>query len=164
MCYGSMPTSFNAIILLIGMGIAFVVLVIVANVLEQIQMDPFERARISAVCFVVLIAATWFGIRKACRKYNKQALFVYDGGIHLNEDVSYVVNYGQWFEFCTGRRQVSLPWRVLKKFKATEKQRKGQPFVEASVRLPDGRTMTVSTVDGKQSAKAIETMLNHLAS
>lgn len=92
----------------------------------------------------------------------KQGLFVFDGGIHMNEDVSYIVSYGQWMSFCTGMRQVSIPWRLISNFSAREFNRKGQPVVEASIKIPDGRTVVFATDQGEQAGAAITTLIEKL--
>ena len=163
MCYASLPGSMNVLITIGAAFVLFVLLALVGQVAMNFPIQNVEtRALITFVGSVVLVIAFAIAIKKLGRKFGQQAMFVYDGGIHLNESVSYVVSYGRWMQFCTGTRSVSLPWRVLENFSATEMKHKGNVNVEASLKLPDGRMLRVNTQDGNESAKAIEALLDNL--
>jgi len=81
-------------------------------------------------------------------------VFVYEGGIHLIENVLYHIPGGHLIEICTGVRHVSIPWRLLKDYRLRTLQVDGEEHFEAAVRLPDGRQMTFATESGSESTIA----------
>lgn len=108
------------------------------------------------------IVVCWFVMQKFALLPKKQALFVFEGGVHLNERLRYMVPNGQWISFYSGVRQVSLPWRVLKQFEVHRVPHGGEDQYEATVKLPDGRQMQICTVDGPESIIAVNTLLKNL--
>ncbi|QDS96797.1 hypothetical protein [Adhaeretor mobilis] len=161
-CFARLPQSAGT---LVECGIGFVAL-LCTSVGIRIGVKAFPeninvQIAFGAICVVVAIAL-WYAARTALMDAQKDALFVFEGGVHLNEKVLYMVPYGQLFTLNTGMRQVSLPWRVLKRLQLTDTQHDGQKHVEASLQLPDGRTMSLSTSDGEESAMAIQTIAQNL--
>lgn len=162
MCDASLPTGLKAFAVL-GVGFFFLLVMGVINAAIQEMPVAIEvQGMVLVITSIVVFLALWWAVKRFGRSLSHQALFVYDGGIHLNEGVTYVISYGRSFEICSGMRHVSIPWRLIEKFKVKEVNRRGNQAVEASLRLPDGRTLCVSTVDGKGSADAIGTLLDQL--
>ena len=98
----------------------------------------------------------WLALSKLAPHVSKDALTVFDGGVHLTERVLYVVPGGSRMTLTKGIRQVSLPWRVLQNFTVTNTVYRSEQHLQATVRIPDGRKMILNTADGPESAQAIE--------
>lgn len=108
------------------------------------------------------IIACWFAMQKLALQPKRQALFVFERGVHLNERLWYMVPNGQWMSFCSGVRQVSLPWRVLKQFEIHRVPHGSEDRYEATVKLPDGRQMLINTADGPESLIALDALVKNL--
>lgn len=136
----------------------YVVVVVLAAIGVR-SLFPDEATALMAANGIALVAAV---VACIAVQYDKpstkaEAIFVFEGGIHLNENVLYTVPGGSHrLSVCSGMRQVSLPWRVLKDFQIKKTQHNGKPHVEASFRMPDGRTMEVVSYSGGDAALAIQ--------
>ena len=128
----------------------------------NLQLPEHIAAPICVAVSLCIASVVYFFLRNACSK--NQGLFVFDGGIHLNEEVSYMFSDGNFLSFHSGMRQVSIPWRKIRSFSATEVTRNGQPVVLASAVIPDGRKIVVATDQGGQSGAAIKTLIQNLGS
>ncbi|MCC6511567.1 MAG: hypothetical protein IT423_20885 [Pirellulaceae bacterium] len=169
-CVANLPRLTNlwakaGITLLLFVGI-FVIMVLLGMMANRSLAPgrPVNTTVVNAFAFTTAIAACFalqFG--KPARK--SDAIFVFEGGIHLNENVLYTVPGGSHrMSVCSAMRQVSLPWRVLTNFQIQKTQRHGQTHLQASFRIPDGRTMEVASYSGEEAVLAIQKLHQQLGS
>lgn len=155
-CQAGLPSTFGFAVQLMVTGFCLILALIGFAVSQEQFSDSVALQCVSMMLFLAIAGGLWYAVQQFGLQVKKEPLFVYEKGIHLNESVSYVVPGGQWMSFCTGTRTVSLPWRVLKKLQIRETKVDGLPQLEASFRLPDGRTMSFKSSDGHDTMVAME--------
>lgn len=155
-CRAGLPSPTGFILQVVVTGFCVLLAVIGFGVSQAQFSDSVAMQGVSMMLFLAVAGGLWYAVQQIGLQVKKESLFVYEKGIHLNESVAYIVPGGQWMSFCTGTRSVSLPWRVLKKLQIRETTLDGQPQIEATFRLPDGRTMSFNSGDGHDSILAIE--------
>lgn len=145
--------------------LGFVILVLVTIVFvvshQQFAGNPIAQGGFVALALASVAGIAYLSVQHLARM-QYQPVFVFDGGIHLNERVMYTVPGGHRISLYRGVRQVSLPWRVLSELTLTESSTGGRAQREASLRLPDGRTMRIAAADGPECVSAIQLLVDRL--
>ncbi|MCA9260315.1 MAG: hypothetical protein KDA61_13985, partial [Planctomycetales bacterium] len=94
---------------------AFTVILILGGVGAiklHLQMQP--GLQIATMCAVLVGGVSLYFLATTLQlDVGKHPVHVYERGIHLSETVRYLISYGQWFEFCRGVREVSIPYRLI---------------------------------------------------
>lgn len=161
-CQGGLPEGNWIRIVAIGMCV-LLSFPLVALGLKWIPLDfnsdPWRWGAI-ALFAIVPIATGYLAAKIIEVSIRKSPLFVFEGGIHFGEQVRYMIATGSIATFYSGFREVSLPWRVLERFRLNESR--STESVIASFRLPDGRIMQIETADGPSEAIAVKAITEKL--
>lgn len=169
-CEATLPRVTNlwaklgmALLTFVGVFIMMVILAVSVN-RALTPGRPVNTTAVNTIAFTAAIAAS-FGLQFGKLARKSDAIFVFEGGVHLNENVLYTIpGGGHSLSVCSAMRQVSLPWRVLTNFQLQKAQRNGRTYLQASFRIPDGRTMEVASYAAEDGALAIQEMHQHLGS
>ena len=169
-CVANLPRLTNlwakaGVTLALFVGVFIIALIL--GVMANHSLAPGRPGNIMAVSAIALATAIagCFASQFGKPATKSEAIFVFEGGIHLNENVLYTIPGGAHrMSVCSGMRQVSLPWRVLTDFQLQKALRNGQTHWQASFRIPDGRTMEVASYSGEDAALAIQKLHQQLGS